>query len=253
MTKFRLAILTAALCLWQLPAHAQTPQQIQGLIASGQEQTALSDLQSILQAHPHSGVAWYLTAEAQDAAGNESAARTALANAQQYAPGLPFANPTEIANLQAHLAGAPATDTPAPSHHGISPLLLVIGGFVILFLFTRLLFRRRRAVAMYPNGYGQGMPMRPGTPFYGQGGYPPPAQGGGLGGSLLGGLAAGAGFAAGERIIDDVIGGGADRDIDPNQNIDPNYVPDRDDGLSGSPGWDAGNNSDDSFDPNNNW
>ncbi len=255
MTKFRIAILAASLCLWQVPAHAQTPQQIQGLIANGQEQAALSDLQTILQAHPHSGVAWYLTAEAQDAAGNEGAARSALANAQHYAPGLPFANPSEVANLQAHLsgapgAGAPAADPPAGGH-GISPLILVIGGFIILFLFARLLFRRR-AVAMVPNGFRQGMPMRPDAPFYGQGGYPPPAQGGGLGGSLLGGLAAGAGFAAGERIIDDVMGGG-DRNFDPNQNIDPNYIPDRDDGLSGDPGWDNGNNPDDNFDPGNNW
>src|SRR5579871_2335361 len=74
---------------------AASPQQIQAEIANGQAQAALSDLQPVLQAHPDSGVAWYLTAEAQDAAGNTAAARTALANAEHYAPGLPFAKPAQ--------------------------------------------------------------------------------------------------------------------------------------------------------------
>ena len=49
-------------------AHAQsnlTPQQIQGQIANGNEVTALSELNVILQSNPQSGVGWYLTAEAQ--------------------------------------------------------------------------------------------------------------------------------------------------------------------------------------------
>ena len=50
-----------------LPAMAQTPSAIQNLIASGQPALAAQELTSVLQAHPDSGEAWYLQAEAQDA------------------------------------------------------------------------------------------------------------------------------------------------------------------------------------------
>jgi hypothetical protein len=76
----------------------------------------------------------------------------------------------------------------------------------------------------------------------------------GIGGSLLGGLAAGAGFAAGERVIGDMFGGNNNN----NNPVDPAWgnqpMPDRDDGLQGSPGWDAGSAPDDNnFDPGNSW
>ncbi len=257
------AVLVAAFAIAaHRPASAQStsPQQIQALIAAGRAQTALNELQAVLQAHPDSGVAWYLSAEAQDASGNEAAARSALANAEQYAPGLPFARPNEVAALQSHLAApvAGGGTLPVAAHSGISPALVGIIGLVILFLIVRLLFRPRRILAPgYPGGYGPAGPA-PGPYPYGPGpgGFPPGGMGSGLGGSLLGGLAAGAGFAAGERVIDDVfanrnapVGGNFQQDQDFN-----NGIPDRDDGLQGNPGWDDGsNNQNDGFDSGNNW
>ena len=237
-----------------LPASAQsdTPQQLQTMIANGQAQTALTELQAILQAHPTSGVAWYLTAEAQDSLGNEGAARSALNNAQNYAPGLPFANASDVAALQAHLNGSPVAVQ--PRSHGISPGLGVIILLVVLFIGFRMFFRRRRFVQPYgQSGYGQ-----PGYGPGGQGPYPynqGPGMGSGIGGSILGGLAAGAGFAAGERVIGDMFGGNNNA-VDPawGNQIDNQPMPDRDDGLQGSPGWDAGSTPDDNnFDPGNNW
>ena len=256
--------ITRILCLAALlaapfaakPAQAQpaSPQQIQSLIANGQEQSALSNLSQILQAHPDSGVAWYLTAEAQDASGNEAAASSALAKAEQFSPGLPFANPNDVAALQAHLT-APA---PTPAH-GISPSALVIGGLVVLFLILRLFLRPRRSMPVYPQSYGAPPPYGPpGGMGYGPGPGPGMGMGGGLGSSILSGLAAGAGFAAGERIIDD-LSGRQNQVFDPGlgQNFDPNTIPNRDDGLTGNPGWDDDSNQNDpgngGFDPNNSW
>ena len=264
-------IFAVALAVFALAAHTPakaqttaTPQHLQAMIAAGQEQEALAQLQTVLQAHPDSGVAWYLSAEAQDAAGNEAAARTALANAEQFSPGLPFARPAEVAALQSHING-----TAAPTRSSISPMLIGIIGVVFVFLVLRMLARRRRYMTPpgYQSGYGTGAP---GPYPYGSGpgmglGVGP---GMGIGGSILGGLAAGAGFAAGERVIGDMFGGGsANADpLNPNyggQSFDPNSstVPgsDRDDGLMGSPGWDAGSNGSDpnddssNFDPGNNW
>jgi hypothetical protein len=236
MAFFSLFRIAAAVLLFggASAAAAQTPREIQAQIANGQAGQALTELNQILQAHPHSGVAWYLAAEAQDALGNEDAARSDLAAAQQDAPNLPFAKPDDVAALQAHLEGA--------AHHGGGGghVLFIIAVLFGLFILIRVLLRARRPV---PMGYGEGYG---GGGFPGQPGYPP-APGGGLGSSLISGLAAGAGFAAGERIIDDVMG---NRFGEGGQNFD-SAPPARDDGLSGSPGWDDGQN--DNSDSNDNW
>jgi hypothetical protein len=249
-----IGLLVAFVLVWHVPAYAQTgstPQHIQALITSGQEKAALGDLKHILRAHPHSGVAWYLVAEAQDASGNRVAARNALAKAEQYTPGLPFAQPDKVAALKAHLAG-PAVQP----RHGLSPVIIVIGALVILFLLIRLFVRSRRRMAPpgYQNGFGPpgGQPSAP----YGPGGMPYGTgvgmPGSGAGSSLVSGLAAGAGFAAGERIIDGLIGGRGERPIDPASGNDPMPAPDRDDGLMGSPDWDNDNSGTGGSDPSDN-
>jgi hypothetical protein len=246
MNRFWFAVcLTAALAFTPL-ARAQnaapTPQQIQGMIASGQETQAIQALQNVLENHPKSGVAWYLLAEAYDAQNNEAGAASALNMAVRSDPGLPFANPQEVANLKAHIAAATQPKTGLSGSH---MALLVIGGLVLLMIVLRFLPGRGMAQRNY--GYTQ-PPPPPGTPPYGFG-YGPPGGGGGLGSSLIGGLAAGAGFAAGERIIDGMMGQRGGPVIDPNNSF-PQNGPDlsRDDGLMGNPGWDnsgGGGSSDD--------
>jgi hypothetical protein len=210
-----------------LAARAQTtPAGVQALIAAGNPGQALAALQPILAAHPDSAVAWFLDAEAQDAAGSEDAARTALAKADQLQPGLPFANQADLAALRAHLAQTAHAGFPLGSLFGI----LFVG--LILFVLYRLFIGRRRYYAPPPAGF------RPdGAPYPG---YGPPAGGGGWGSSLFSGLLAGAGFAAGERVVDSFL----DRNdgVADAANVDNSSS--RDDGLSGSPDW--GGSSDDS-------
>ncbi len=237
MKRFLLLGLLLGLASFARPALAdETSREIQAQIASGHGQEALSELHNVIAAHPNSGTAWYLTAEAQDSLGNAAAARDALAKAQQFSPGLPFANPTDVAALQAHIATVPSAGFSLP------PVLPILGGLVLAFVLFRVFFGRRRPMAVYPQGYGDRMPAQ--APY---GGMPyPQNQGGGLGSSLLGGLAAGAGFAAGEQIIDRMIGGGGgERPVD-----DQNIPPPRDDGLQGDPGWSdnsGGSNDDNSW------
>ena len=210
------------------PARAQavqeTPSQIQAQIANGQSAQAIQVLDQVLQAAPKSAVAWYLLAEADDAQHDEIDAGSALNMAERTSPGLPFADPQKVAALRAHI------DAVQPqSAVGGHTALLVAGGIVLLLVLLSRLPGRDRAMRNY--GY-TAPPPPPGTPPYGFG-YGPPSAGGGLGSALLGGLAAGAGFAAGERIIDGMMGP---------QNNDTS----RDDGLMGNPGWDnSGPPSDD--------
>jgi len=256
MPFLRTILTTAFLAGGMAAAHAQatpSPHEIQAQIAAGQNSAALGELQTVLQSHPDSGIAWYLSAEAQDASGNEDAARAALAKAEQYAPGLPFANPNDVAALQAHLA-APAART----GFGISPMVLVLGVLVVLFVVFRLFSRARRAVPVYQDGMAPGYANRPQYP-YGPGGMPygpGGAPGGGLGSALLGGLAAGAGIAAGERIIDDMTGNRDDSSFNQGGGFDATPAPGRDDGLQGSPSWDDGNSGFDNSggsDTNDTW
>jgi hypothetical protein len=231
------------------PARAQTadnapsPSQIQGMINTGQEGQAVLALQNVLETHPKSGVAWYLLAEAYDAQGNEANAGSALNMAARTDPGLPFANPQELAALRAHIAASQPQ-----SASGGRTAILVIGGLLLLMLVLR--FLPGRGVAA--RNYGYTAPPPPaGTPPYGFG-YGPSGGGSGLGGALMGGLAAGAGFAAGERIIDGMMGQHGGPVIDPNsfpQGPDPS----RDDGLMGNPGWDNSSGPSDDDLSNTGW
>jgi hypothetical protein len=235
-----LMLVLSPLAAW---AQSDTPQQIQGLIARGNTSAALDQLHGILQAHPNSGPAWYLEAEAQDAAGNEAAARGALQHAEQIAPNLPFADPQKAAALKEHLG--------LVGHHsgGASIVFIIIGGLIALFVILRIVARRRSygPGPVYRDGFNAPPPMG-GQPYgYGQQG------GAGVGSTILSGLAAGAGFALGERAVEDMFGG--NRNIEQGQNFDQGNVSGRDDGLSGDPGW--GGNDDDQndggFDSGNSW
>jgi hypothetical protein len=213
-----------------------SPQQIQSMIAAGQSSQAIQALQNVLATHPKSGVAWYLLAEAYDAQNNEDAAGTALNMAARSDPGLPFANQQDLAALRAHIAGPQQRSGFSGGHTA----MLVIGGLILLMIVLR--FLPGRGVAQRNYGYTQ-PPPPPGTPPYGFG-YGPNTGGGGLGSSLIGGLAAGAGFAAGERIIDGMMGNRGGPTIDQTQQNFPDQS--RDDGLIGNPGWDnSGGSSDD--------
>lgn len=234
------------------PAMAQeTPREIQGQIATGHAREALGNLQTVIASHPDSGTAWYLTAEAQDALGNSSAARDALTKAEQFSPGLPFAKPADVSALQAHLAASSPVSGAATGGFSMHPVLFVFGALVLMFLLVRV-FARRRVAAGYPQPYGQ--PMQP------TGGYGPqagpygqaPGMGGGLGSSIVSGLAAGAGFAAGEQIIDRMVGGGERGQGNPFGGDASQVPPLRDDGLQGDPGWDD-NAAGGGLDDNNNW
>lgn len=230
-----------------LPASAQeqslTPQQVQVMISTGQNGQAVQALKAILAQHPNSGVAWYLMAEAQDAKGSEAAAAQALAKADQYAPGLPFADPQKASALRAHINNGLTTANAHHSSGGVSIVLLVIVGLIALFVLLRMVAGWGRRAPMIPP-----YPGNPNMPYggYGPNGAPPYGPtggiGGGLGSSIVTGLAAGAGFAAGERLVDGLMGGNGAQAAQPPAQQDFPAGP-QDDGLQGDPGWGGDDNN----------
>jgi uncharacterized protein len=206
-----LAALLVVACALPALAADPSPAQVYQAARSGNLAAAQQMIAQVLRDHPQSGQAHYVAAEIDARAGNFGLARQELQTAQSLEPGLPFANPRSVQELQAQLAQAPLTML-APrtvragrSHLGL--FVILIGAAVVLWLVLR-----RRAAAMgypqYPGQYPGGGP--PGMPpaGYGPGGYLP-GGGSGLMGSVASGLALGAGVAAGEELVDHLLGAGS--------------------------------------------
>lgn len=218
----RITLPLSALLLFAcaLPALAAdpTPAQVYQAARSGNLAEAQQMIGQVLRDHPRSGQAHYVAAEIDARAGNYGQARQELRTAQSLEPGLPFANPRSVRELEQQLgeAAAPAGGLlPAQvvgvrhsSRFGL--FLLLIGGAVVLWL----VLRRRAAAMGYRQYPGQYPGNAPPDGYYGPGGYPSgymPGGGGGSGimGSIASGLAVGAGVAAGEELVEHMLHGGS--------------------------------------------
>jgi hypothetical protein len=268
-----LAALLVVICALPALAADPTPAQVYQTARSGNLAEARQMIAQVLRDHPNSGRAHYVAAEIDARAGNLRLARQELQTAESLEPGLPFANPRSVQELQQQLGAAPATTSVLrpvrilghSSHLGL--FLILIGAAVVLWLVLR-----RRAAAMgyprYPGQFGSGAygNVPPGVPpgygpggAYGPGAYPGgymPGGGSGIMGNVASGLALGAGVAAGEELVEHMMGGGShpagggfvapaqaepmpDPDADPN--ADPNAdMGGNDFGLNDPGSWDAG-------------
>ncbi|WCT78009.1 tetratricopeptide repeat protein [Novosphingobium humi] len=215
-----------ALMMVSAPVMAAEPsvRDVYATARAGQVDKAVTMMDEVLKAHPNSAKAHYVQAELLAKQGKTADARAQLAQAEKLAPGLPGIQPQSVAALKAQLNGGSVgngavtrSEAPQPAQsRGISWVGIVLIG-ALLFGVLAFFRRRSRQAEVYNAPYGmQGGPGYGGQgygnqgfggPGYG-GGYP--QQGGGMGSSILGGLAtgaaAGAGFAAGEKIIDGMFG-----------------------------------------------
>jgi hypothetical protein len=216
--RFTLPFGTLLLLTIALPVLAAdpSPAQVYQAARSGNLAQAQQMIAQVLRDHPTSGQAHYVAAEIDARAGNLGLARQELQTAESLEPGLPFAQPRSVQELRAQLGQGSGAFAQRPtrarhsSHLGI--FLVLIGAAVVLWLFLR-----RRAAAMgypqypagqFPGSVGPGGP----PPGYGPGGYPGgymPGSGPGIMGSVASGLALGAGVAAGEELVQHMMGGGA--------------------------------------------
>jgi len=231
--------LVAVALLAAATAHAAdpSPNQIYQAVQNGQLVQAQQMIGQVLKDHPDNAKAHYIAAEVDARAGDLAAARQQLLQARRLDPGLSFATPHSVSELEAQLSGRRAPGAglvPAvvPAHRSSVPWGLIVvlgaGGLLVWSLF------RRRQAAYYPQppsyGYGGAVPPAgPGPQPYGPGyGYPPPV-GGGLGTGIMGGLATGlavgAGVAAGEALVDRVIDGHGHPGYVPDSQADPRDTP----------------------------
>jgi len=229
-----------------------TLDQVYEAVHAGRLGDAESMMAQVLRDHPDSARAHYVEAEIFAREGRSAQAQSELNRAEQIAPGLPFVKSESTEALRALIAGHGAAAAPAAavSHgggFGWGPVLLIGGAIVLVLLVLR--SRRAATPVQYggspgygPMGVGPAGPV--GTP------YPPSYGGGGLGSSIVGGLATGAavgaGVVAGEALAHDLMGGhrSAQPDSWSNDAAPPavagNDIDDRDFGIQDSGSWDDG-------------
>src|ERR1700692_2908740 len=195
-----------------------TVHQIYEAAQAGHFDQAQQMMDQVLRDHPTSAKAHYVQAELYAKEGKTALARSELGTAEQLKPGLPFANPRAVQELQAQLGlkggayGPTGIRTvPAAPHFPWGTVLILAAVVGVLLLVFR---RRNTYVQQYPTGApGPGMGGAPGP--YGPGGAygPAPMGGGGIGsgiaGGLASGLAVGAGVVAGEELAHHFLDGGS--------------------------------------------
>jgi uncharacterized protein len=196
-----LLLVTAALAAPKVPSIDQVYQAARtGHLAQAEAMT-----REVLQAYPNSARAHYVMAQILAAEGRSPEARAYLDKAERLRPGLPFASPESVAKLERRINSA----APVPVEHRSTnqiPWWWLVAGAVVVFLVLRAFRRRSLAPRDYSSGQigagGVSPGSGPSVGGYGGGGY-----GGGLLSSVLGGLGFGAAAAAGQRVMDRVLGG----------------------------------------------
>jgi len=237
-------------------AEATLPDVYQA-IESGQLAKADAMMQEVLKNHPNSGKAHYIASELYLKEGKLDAARNAFAQAENLAPGLPFAQPDSVRRLQAQLRTGTVPVNAGTNAGASSIFTSPVFWILIAILVAGVIFfmrKRQQPVEVYnaptANSPYPGAPGAPGTYPPGYPGAPASGMGGGLMGSLATGAALGAGMVAGEALASHFMGGNqhANPNVNPNVNNDFNQVggqvPDATNfGVNDASSWDDGGSS----------
>ena len=211
--------LAAVVLSFGASAYAAEPtlHEVYQAAEAGNYRQAQSMMDQVLRDHPNSAKAHFVEAQLLTKQGQLAGARSELSIAQRLEPGLPFASPRAVQELEGFLSGSPGSGQPArhalpsPAGSGFPWGMLLIGaGLVALIVFAVSRLRQRSAYTPQPAGattYGGAAPGQ----SYSGGAMAPTAPAGGLGSGILGGLATGAavgaGIVAGEALMHRVFDG----------------------------------------------
>jgi len=255
LTSLFVSLFATSLLLCSSFALAEpTLPEVYQTIESGQLGKADVMMQEVLQNHPNSAKAHYLASELYLKEGKLDVARNAFAQAENLAPGLPFAQPESVRRLQAQLRTGVAPATTANAGAGSifsSPIFWILMAILIggIMFFMK---NRQQPVQVYnaptANGPYPGAPgaYPPGYPPAGYPGAPTSGMGGGLMGSLATGAALGAGMVAGEALASHLMGGGEHMNPGSNNGFNQvgGQVPDAANfGVNDASSWDDGSSN----------
>ncbi len=184
---------------------------------AGKFSEAQAMMDQVLRDHPNSAKAHFVEAELLAKQGQISRAQAEFNTAEKLQPGLPFAKPEALQKLKAQLSTSSSFSSPSSSNTTTSSglpwgLIALIAGLIAFIYFVVKFMGNRNPAPAYvpannyansPNGYAQpynNIPMQNAAPA------------GGLGSSIMGGLATGAavgaGMVAGEALMHHFVDGG---------------------------------------------
>ena len=237
-------------------AEATLPEVYQA-VQAGQLAKADVMIKEVLKNHPNSAKAHYVAAELYLKEGKLEAARSHFLQAENLAPGLPFAQAESVQKLQTQLASSVGAPVAGASSIFSNPLFWGLIAILVVGIIIVLKRRKRDALEVY-NAPAAGYPGTPGGPAPYPGapggpGYPgaPGGAGSGLMGSLATGAALGAGMYAGQALASHLMGGNASNPNNPgnfgnNPNMNQVGGPAMDDpnfGVRDASSWDDGGSS----------
>lgn len=180
---------------------------------AGKFNEAQSMMDKVLHDHPNSAKAHYVEAELLAKQGRVTGAQDELSIAERLQPGLPFAKPQALERLKTQIASNhPTTQSVIsrnnqPANNGMpwGMIFLIVGLIAFIYLVAKWMTRRNPTV-IPANYYPNGTNANPQQQYYGASASPMMGQvGGGLGSTIMSGLATGAavgaGMVAGEALM----------------------------------------------------
>ena len=204
-------------------AEDATMHEVYTAAQAGKFDEAQAMMDKVLRDHPKSAKAHFVESELLAKQGRFTNAEAEFRTAERLAPGLPFAKPASVEQLQARLATAHtvahshpaqqaiAAEAPSTGSAGIPWSLLLGGAGLIAFILFAVRFMNMRTGATMGGGGPGSMtgyrPTQPMSPYSPTAPAPMmgPSTGGGMGSGILGGLATGAavgaGMVAGEALM----------------------------------------------------
>lgn len=199
---FHVLILGASILVASAVSAEPSREDVDQALRAGDIVKAEHLVKEVVAAHPDSAKAHFKYAEILAAQGKLADAKTELSKAEQIQPELAFAKPAAVQSLKHKLDGGAAKSSSASTGFWIVAALAVFA----IFMVVRALTNRPKPQPAYstvnpamPNSYGP------------QGAYQPAPQQGGMGSSIMGGLATGAavgaGIVAGEMLMHKVLDG----------------------------------------------
>ncbi len=260
--RFLLCLLALACAAMAPVARAAVPSVHDVYVAatSGHLGQARREVDQVLAAYPDSAKAHYVSARVAALQGNWALAGAELAKARSIDPGLRFEHRDSLQAFSRQVAAHLGRAAPARARHGLplGGIGIALAALALIMLWGVYRASRRVPVPVAPQPWPgtvapPGYPQQPpGAAPYGA--YPPPAGAGrGIMGAVGTGLAAGAGFAAGEMLVDRLFDGGASSGSGFDANAAPMAPPadasllpdDQDFGISDPGSWtDGGSDAD---------
>jgi uncharacterized protein len=251
----------AAFTTASMAAQDPTLHQVYQAAQAGRMDEAQSMMQQVLRDHPTSAKAHFVEAELLAQQNRLASAKSEFDSAQRLAPGLPFAKPQAVQNLERRLSSSSihAVNSFAPAGTsfrsgygaGLPWGTILIGIALIAALFFFIRSRNRYSAPFSPAGAGG---TRYGSGGYGMqpypanGAYPPMGQAGGIGSGIVNGLATGAamgaGVVAGEALMHHFTDGSRpafnpmSAPVDNSWNATPDDMGGNDFGIADNASWD---------------